>query len=114
MLYTNKHLLMQLAFVMGGGWVIFRICGKPFTIEHSLSCSFGGFPTIRHNKLHDVTANLLSQVCSNVQVEPQLQPMPGETLSHCTSNADEHARLDISTKGFWNTSHERVVFDSIL
>ena len=30
------------------------ICGKPFTIEHSLSCSFGGFPTIRHDKLCDV------------------------------------------------------------
>jgi len=48
------------------------VCGKPFTIEHSLSCSFRGFSTIRHNELRDVTANLLSQVCSNVQVEPQL------------------------------------------
>ena len=50
----------------------------------------------------DVTNNLLSQVCSNVQVEPQLQPVSGETLSHCTSNADEQARLDISAKGFWH------------
>ena len=87
------------------------VCGKPFTIEHSLSCSFGGFPTIRHNELCDVTANLLSQVCSNVQVDPQLQPMSGETLFHRTSNTDEHARLDISAKGFWNSSHEQAFFD---
>ena len=48
-------------------------CGKPFSIDHSLNCSFGGFPTIRHNELRDVTANLLSQVCSNVQIEPHFQ-----------------------------------------
>jgi len=87
------------------------VCGKPFTIEHSLSCSFGGFPTIRHNEIRDVTANLLTQVCSNVQIEPQLQPLSGESLSHRTSNSDDHARLDISAKGFWNTSHERAFVD---
>jgi len=28
-----------------------------FSVEHSLSCSFGGFPTIRHNELRNVTAD---------------------------------------------------------
>ena len=46
-----------------------------------------------------------------MQVEPQLQPMSGETLSHRTSNTNEHARLDISAKGFWNSSHEQAFFD---
>jgi len=50
------------------------------------------------------TTNTTPQVCSNVQVESQLQPLSGETLSHHTSNADDHARLDVSAKGFWNTS----------
>ena len=59
----------------------------------------------------NVTANLLSQVCSNVQVEPQLQPLSGETLFHRTSNSDDHARLDISAKGFWNSSHEQAFVD---
>jgi len=81
-------------------------CGKPFSIDHSLNCSFGGFPTIQHNELRDVTANLLSQVCSNVQIKLHLQPLSGETLAHRTSNVDNQARLDISAKGFWNTSHE--------
>ena len=31
-----------------------------------------------------------------------------------TSNADEHARLDISAKGFWNTFHELALECSIL
>ena len=86
-------------------------CGKPFSIDHSLNCPFGGFPTIRHNELRDVTANLLSQICSNVQIEPHLQPLSGETLAHRTSNVDDQARLDISAKGFWNTSHELAFFD---
>jgi len=63
-------------------------CGKPFSINHSLNCSFGGFPTILHNELRDVTANFLSQVCSNVQIELHLQPLSGKTLAHRTSNVD--------------------------
>jgi len=47
----------------------------------------------------------------NVQVEPQLQPLSGETLPHHTSNANDHARLDVSAKGFWNTSHEWAFLD---
>jgi len=35
----------------------------------------------------------------NIQIEPQLQLLSGVSLSHRTSNTDEHARLDISAKG---------------
>ena len=38
-------------------------CGKQFSVEHALSCFHGGSPTIRHNELRDVTAELLSEVC---------------------------------------------------
>jgi len=106
MLYTNEHLLMQFASGMGGNQQssFYCVCGKPFSVEQSLSCSFGGSPTIRHNGLRNVTADLLSQVCSNVCIEPQLQSLSGETLSHHTSNSDDHARLDVSARGFWNAS----------
>ena len=33
-------------------------CGQPFSIEHTLSCAKGGFPSIRHNKIRDITASL--------------------------------------------------------
>ncbi len=44
-------------------------CGSPFTVEHALSCAKGGFPSIRHNEIRDLTANLLSAVCNNVCIE---------------------------------------------
>ena len=80
-------------------------------VVHATSCSFVCFPTIRHNELRDFTVNLLSQVFTNIQVEPQLQPLSGESLSHRTSNSDDHARLDILARGFWNTSHEQDFVD---
>ncbi len=30
----------------------------------------GGFPTIRHNEIRDITASLLTEVCHNVATEP--------------------------------------------
>ena len=27
-------------------------CGKQFSVEHALSCSHGGFPSIRHNEIN--------------------------------------------------------------
>ena len=33
-------------------------CGKAFSTEHALSCAKGGFPTIRHNEIRDLTADL--------------------------------------------------------
>ena len=42
-------------------------------------CSTGGFP---HNEVCDLTAQLLTEVCSSVSVEPPLQPLSGETFTH--------------------------------
>ena len=44
----------------------------------SLSCPRGGFPSIRHNEIRDITATLMSEVCHNVKIEPGLQPVTGE------------------------------------
>ena len=38
-------------------------CGEKFTIEHAMSCPKGGFPSIRHNEVRDLTATLLTEVC---------------------------------------------------
>lgn len=37
-------------------------CTSLFSVEHALSCPKGGFPTIRHNKIREMTASLLSEV----------------------------------------------------
>ena len=86
-------------------------CGKSFSVEHALSCPKGGFPILRHNEIRDFTANLLSQVCHNVSIEPHLQPVTGETFSFATSNVQDGARLDIAANGFWGGRFERTFFD---
>ena len=75
------------------------------------SIDTGGVTSIRHNEVRDFTATLLKEVCYNVQVEPQLQPLTGESFSHKTANTDPCARLDISACGVWGGRFERTFFD---
>ena len=35
-----------------------------------------GFPSIRHNEIRDLTAHLLTEVCRDVRIELDLQPIP--------------------------------------
>ena len=67
--------------------------GKHLTVEHAFSCSQGGFPSLRHNDRRDITANLLSEVCHNVAVEPDLQVLTGEQFQHRTANTEDGTRL---------------------
>ena len=83
------------------------VCGSSFNTDHALTCPTGGFPSVRHKDLRDFTANLLSEICSNVCIEPPLQALTGELLSHDTSNSEDGARLDVSTQGFWGDRHHR-------
>ena len=86
-------------------------CGSNFPVKHSLSCPKGGFPTIRHNEVRDLTAYLMTEVCHGVCVEPTLQPITGEVLSNATAISDDDARLDIAANGFWGGCSERAFFD---
>ena len=69
-------------------------------------CHMGGFPTIRHNEIRDITASLLTEVCHNVATEPLMQPLTGETLALRSANSEDGARLDIRARGFWNRSQD--------
>ena len=86
------------------------VCGSTFTVDHALSCPMGGFPTLRHNELRDLTASLLEEVCTNVSREPLLQPLSGESVTMSTVVGDG-ARADIAADGFWGISHQRAFFD---
>ena len=33
------------------------VCDSSFTVDHALSCPMGGYPTLRHNELRDLTAS---------------------------------------------------------
>ena len=86
-------------------------CGKQFSVEHALSCPYGGFPTIRHNELRDITAELMSEVCHNVGTEPILQPITNECLVHRTANREDGARLDVAADSFWGNDRQCAFFD---
>ena len=86
-------------------------CGSKFTVEHALSCNRGGFPTIRHNEIRNLTATLLTEVCHDVCIEPELQPVPAEALSGASANSQDGARLDIAANGVWGGTFERTYFD---
>ena len=60
----------------------------------------GGFVTQRHNELRDLEAELLSMVCSDVEIEPVLHDISGEQLGRDPNRALD-ARLDIHARGFW-------------
>ena len=76
-------------------------CGHAFSIAHALSCPTGGYPSIRHNQVRDITASLLTEVCHDVSIEPHLQPITGESMAHRMANTDDQSRLDIAVSGFW-------------
>ena len=76
-----------------------------------MSCAKGGFPSIRHNEIRDLTATVLTKVCNDVCTEPELQPVTDEELIGATANSQPGARLDIAANGVWGGTFERTYFD---
>ena len=105
------------AIALQYGWDPVRLpnhcpCGMKFSIKHAFSCPKGGFPTIRHNEICDVTASLLTEVCHEVQVESTLQPISGESFDHATRlNMEDGDCLDLSMNGFWGGRCEKSYVD---
>ena len=86
-------------------------CGVAFSVSHALSCPKGALPSIRHDRIRDITAELLTEVCPNVAIEPTLQPLSGERFSLRSTNIEDEARLDIKAQDFWNKSRSSTFFD---
>ena len=55
-------------------------------------------------------AKLLTEVCPNVGIEPELQPLSGETLVLRTANRQDEARVDIRAQGFWGERKQDTYF----
>ena len=77
------------------------LCGSKFNIQHSMSYKKGGIICILHNDLRDQTANMMSEVCKDTNIEPKLTLLSGEELQDRTSNKSKKEREDIRTRGFW-------------
>ena len=93
------------------GWSIANLpktcpCGSRFSVQHCMSCKKGSFVSIRHNDLRDLTANMLSEVCKDVEIEPKLTRLTGKELGSRTANTTNEARLDIKAHGIWERAQQ--------
>ena len=86
-------------------------CGQPFTLTHSLHCPKGGYTHLRHNETRDTLATLLDEVCHDVEIEPKLQSLEGESFHNKTTTTEDDARLDIKANGLWGGRFSRTFFD---
>ena len=66
---------------------------------------------MRHNEIRDIFANLTKDVCFDVELEPKLQPLEGESFDNRTTTTEDEARLDIKANGLWETRFNRTFFD---
>ena len=82
------------------------LCGSRFNVQHFMSCKKGGFISIRHINLRDLTANMLSEVCKDVEIEPKLTPSTDEVSGSRTANTTNEARLDIRARGVWERGQQ--------
>ena len=72
------------------------VCGETFSVEHALNCKKGGFISSRHDEIKRITAEFLREVCIDVEEEPLLQEITGETFRRKTTKERKGAN---STSG---------------
>ncbi len=65
---------------------------------------------MRHNQVRNLEASFLREVCHDVQLEPKLLPLSGETFKLKSTNTKADARSDISARGVWRTL-DKTFFD---
>ncbi len=86
-------------------------CGARYSVQHAQICKVAGFIHMRHDDTTDFLAKCLKEVHNDVEVEPPLLPLTGETFRHRTANTQPDARADIRVRGFW-TASKNAFFDT--
>ena len=66
---------------------------------------------MKYNKVRDITASLLTEVCHAVTIEPHLQSLSGESFSHRSAITEDGARLDVAMYGLWGGRFEKAFVD---
>ena len=98
----NKQQFWDSRLRYGGpipGLLVSCSCGEGFNVQHAMSYKKGGFVTLRHNEVRDVTATHLSDVCKDVELEPSLLSLNGEEQTmRKTVKTNDEVRLDICAR----------------
>ena len=111
--YTLNKQEFRDAICLRYGWAIPNTpfhcgCGQKDSVDHTLNCKLGGYVMMRHNNIWNFEAILLSDVCKDFKIEPELLPIGDNTTN--SSNSSEKARLDVSAVGIWSQM-ERTFLD---
>ena len=69
---------------------------------------------IHKSDVRDSFANLINEVCDDVEVEPCLQTLQGETFAKRSTTTDDNTRLDIKANSFFDSRSSRTFFDVIV
>ena len=85
-------------------------CGTKNDTDHILMCKLGGYVSLRHNRIRDLEAELMREVCHDVKIEPDLIPIENELNTSGSGNKKERARLDVSGVGVWGP-YEKTFLD---
>ena len=69
-------------------------------MTHALNCKTAGFITIRHNRVRDFEAQILTKICSDVEIEPPQQSLEGEIIKGptCVNRNLMHVLEDFGEK----------------
>ena len=78
------------------------VCGEKYTVCHALSCIKGRFVAQRHDGVRNLLTSLIGKVCTNVEVEPHLQPLDNDRFNLRSAVIGAEARLDFKEGGFWS------------
>ena len=83
-------------------------CGANFNLTHALHCAKGGYTHIRHNEIRDIFANLMNELCHDVEIEPTSTfrafssasaALSVTPVAHRHSSAQESARYQKHNSG---------------
>ena len=58
---------------------------------------------MRHDAIRDTFAELMNEVCHDVDIEHHLQSLQGESFDHRITTTENKARLDLKANGLWET-----------
>ena len=81
------------------------------TLPTPLTVQKDGYNHMRHDEIRNTFANLMSEVRYDVEIEPKLQSLQGESFVNISTTTIEDARLDEKANGFWGSRFSRTFFD---
>ena len=66
---------------------------------------------MRHYEIRDTFANLMSEGCYDVEIDPKLQSLQSESFVNNSTTTEVDARLDVKANGLWGSRFSRTFFD---